>query len=590
MDNPKDLNVSQVIWDLECLYAGFSDPKISEDMDNSRAMAAGIADRYNGRVAQLSAEELYEAVKEMEGLAVKLGRLETFAQLAFATRVNDPEAGAFLQKITEFSSAVSREVVFFDLEWANVADKKAEALLDSAVIQGYRHYLEALRRYRPHMLSGDEERLLMDISPVRRSSWTKLFDKVMAFKRFGGGRTQEEVLSDLYSPEREVRKRSAEEFTQGLREESHVIAHVFNTVIADKMIEDRLRRYPDWISSMNLANEIDTETVNALVDAVTSRYDLVSRYYKIKRSILGLDTLFDYDRYAPAAVLPQETITWPECKDIVLKAFGGFSDKMQGIARRFFDEGWIHAPIIPGKIGGAFAHPAIPEIHPFVLVNYSGNLRDVETVAHELGHGVHQVLAGRLGFFNSHAPLVLAETASVFGEMLVFKDMMNGLSRPEERLGLACAKVESIFATVFRQIAMNRFEEAIHNRRREMGELSTEDFSSLWLMTQREMFQDSVVLTDDYGFWWSYIGHFLHAPGYVYAYAFGELLVLSLYSLYENGFPGFIDLYLGLLSSGGSKRPYELLEPFNVNLRDPAFWHKGLDVIEGMIDDVSALV
>jgi oligoendopeptidase F len=590
MDNPKELDVSNVIWDLGCLYAGFSDPKIREDMDNLKDMAIGIADRYAGRVAQLSADGLYEAVKEMERLATGLGRLETFAQLAFATNVNDPEAGAFLQKMTEFSSLVSRDVVFFDIEWANVTDEKAGYLLNSGVLQGYRHYLESIRRYRPHILSGDEERLLVDISPVGRSSWTKLFDKVLAFKRFGrDGRTQEEVLSDLYSPEREVRKRAASEFTQGLKDENHVITHLFNTVLADKMIEDRLRRYPDWISSMNLANEIDAQTVNALVEAVTSRYDLVSRYYKTKRSILGLDTLFDYDRYAPAAALPQETIRWSGCKDMVLGAFGRFSNKMEGIAGHFFDEGWIHAPVMPGKIGGAFAHPAIPEAHPYVLVNYSGNLRDVETVAHELGHGVHQVLAGQLGLFNSRTPLILAETASVFSEMLVFKDMMKGLSSPAERLGLACAKVESIFATVFRQIAMNRFEDEIHNGRRKMGEISPEDFSALWLKTQRDMFQDSIVLTDDYGIWWSYIGHFLHAPGYVYAYAFGELLVLSLYSLYESGYPGFVDLYLGLLASGGSKSPYELLEPFNVDLRDAAFWRKGLDVIEGMIDEVLAL-
>ncbi|MGQ9499636.1 MAG: M3 family oligoendopeptidase [Dissulfurimicrobium sp.] len=589
MDNPKDLDVSDVVWDLGCLYADFSDPKISEDMDKSKAMAIEIAGRYAGRVAQLSAEELYVAVREMEEFAVSLGRLEAFAQLAFATRVNDPEAGAFLQKIVEFSSLLSREVVFFNLEWANVADEKAEMLLNSSVLNDYRHYLESIRRYRPHILSEDEERLLVDISPVGRSSWIKLFDKILASKRFGKGYTQEEVLSGLYSPEREVRKRSASDFTQGLKEENHVITHIFNTVLADKMIEDRLRRYPDWVSSMNLANEIDVQTVNALIEAVTSRYDLVCRYYKIKRSILGLDTLFDYDRYAPVAALPQETIRWSECRDIVLGAFGRFSDKMQGIARRFFDEGWIHAPVMQGKIGGAFAHPTVPEAHPYVLVNYSGNLRDVETVAHELGHGVHQVLAGQLGFFNSHTPLILAETASVFSEMLVFKDIMKGLSMPEERLGLACAKVESIFATVFRQIAIHRFEDEIHNRRRKLGELSPEDFSSLWIKTQKEMFQDSIVLTDDYGIWWSYIGHLIHAPGYVYAYAFGELLVLSLYSLYESGDPDFVDLYLGLLASGGSKSPYELLKPFHVDLRDAAFWHKGLNVIEGMIDEVSAL-
>ncbi|MGB9713172.1 MAG: M3 family oligoendopeptidase [Dissulfurimicrobium sp.] len=590
MDSPKGLNVSDVIWDLDCLYTGLGDPRIKKDMDKAGALAVDLARRYAGKVAELSAEGLYGAIKEMEGLAVAVARLEAFAQLVFATRVNDPEAGAFLQRITEFSSSISREVVFFDIEWANTPDEKADLLLSYKTLQHYRHYLKSARRYRPHLLSETEERLLVDISPAGRSAWTKLFDKVLAFKRFGkNGRTQEEVLADLYSPERGKRKDAAAEFTEGLRDECHVIVHIFNTILADKMIEDRLRRYPDWISSMNLANEIDAETVGALVEAVIGRYDLVSRYYKIKRSLLGLEVLYDYDRYAPVAALPRSEISWSGCKDIVLEAFGRFSSDILRLARRFFDEGWIHAPIVSGKIGGAFAHPTVPDAHPYVLVNYSGNLRDVETVAHELGHGVHQVLAGQVGFFNSRTPLVLAETASVFGEMLVFKDMMKKISARDERLGLVCSKIESIFATVFRQIAMNRFEDAIHNHRRKAGELSLEDFCTLWLKTQREMFQDGLVLTDDYGLWWSYIGHFLHAPGYVYAYAFGELLVLSLYALYEDGFPGFVDRYLELLASGGSKSPYELLEPFGVDIRDPAFWRKGLGVIDEMIDEVEAL-
>ncbi len=585
---PEDLHVSDVIWELGHLYAGAQDPNIGKDMEGCEALAVELEKKYAGKVAGLDPSGLLDAVKGMERLAADMGRLEAFAQLDFATRVNDPGAGAFLQKITEFSSLVSGRVIFFDLEWAHMPDDAAKSLLSDPVLADYRHYLESARRYRPHLLSEDKERLLVDISPVGRSSWVKLFDKVLAFQRFGEkGRSQEEVLSDLYSPDRAVRRNAAVELTDGLKSQNHVLTHVFNTSIADKMIEDRLRGYLDWIGSMNLANEVDSATVNALIDAVTSRYGLVSRYYGIKRTLLGLDTLYDFDRYAPVQELPLDAIDWPACKDMVLGAFGRFSAKMEATARDFFDKGWIHAPIIQGKTGGAFAHPAVPDVHPYVLVNYSGNLRDVETVAHELGHGVHQVMAGALGYFNSHTPLVLAETASVFGEMLVFKDIMKGLSRPQERLGFACAKLESVFATVFRQIAMNRFENEIHNMRRREGELSPEDFSAVWLKTQREMFGDSVVLTDDYGFWWSYIGHFIHAPGYVYAYAFGELLVLSLYALYEEGFPGFVDRYLELLASGGSKSPYELVKPFKVDLKDPGFWNKGLDVIEGMIEEVS---
>ncbi len=584
------LGVKDVVWDLSDLYSGLDDAAIQEDMEKCEKLADLIAESYSGRVRDLDAEALLKAVEQIEELSVILGRLASYAYLNFATNVDNPKAGGFLQQIKEFSSLIGSKVVFFDIEWAQVPDDRAGELLADPVLSHYRHRLKSLRRYRPHLLSEPEERLLVEISPVCGSSWVNLFEKVMTFKRFGKKlRTQEEVLTDLYSPSRDVRAKAADELTAGLKNDIYVTTHIFNTLLADKMLEDRLRRYPTWISSMNLANELDDQTVEALISAVVGRYPTVARYYKLKKDILGLDELFDYDRYAPVPHLPDKRLEWSACREMVLKAFSRFSGRMSDIAERFFDNRWIHAPVIKGKSSGAFAHPTVPGVHPYVLVNYTGNFRDVETVAHELGHGVHQSLAADLGYFNSQTPLVLAETASVFGEMLVFSDLVRMLEDPGERLGLLCSKVESIFATVFRQVAMNRFEEEIHSARRTKGELSPDDFSGLWLKTQRAMFMDSVTLREDYGVWWSYIGHFVHTPGYVYAYAFGELLVLSLYAMYQKGEDGFVSRYLDLLRAGGSATPYEMLAPFGIDLRDPGFWDQGLGFIDGMVEDVERL-
>ncbi len=584
------LGTKGVVWRLEDLYSGVDDPAIARDMDWCLEEAVAIKSAYAGKVADLDAPALRELVERLERLSEVMARLGAFSYLNFATKAEDPEAGAFMQRVREFSSQVEKELVFFELEWAAVADSRAASLLSEPVLSHYRHYLEAARRYRPHLLSETEERLLIEISPVGRASWVNLFDKVLAFHRYGEKRrTQEEVLTDLYNPDREVRRQAARELTEGLRSDLHVLTHTFNTVLADKMIEDRLRRYERWISSRNLANELDDDTVDTLVDAVTSSYQTVERYYNLKRRILGLDELYDYDRYAPLPYLPDALVSWEEAKTRVLEAYRRFSKKVADIASRFFERSWIHAPIVPGKVSGAFAHPVAPSAHPYVLVNYTGTLRDVETLAHELGHGVHQVLAARQGLFNSDTPLTLAETASVFGEMLVFQDILTSLSDDRERLGFLCSKIESIFATVFRQIAMNRFEDAIHTARRNQGELAPDDFSRFWMETQRAMFGDSVTLTDDYAIWWSYISHFLHVPGYVYAYAFGELLVLCLYAIYQEEGEGFVGKYLDLLSAGGSQSPYDLVRPFGIDLRDAAFWQRGLSIIDDMVAQADRL-
>lgn len=589
-DMIKELGTGEVLWDLGDLYQGINDSRIHDDMEKCKKSALEIADKYSGKISELSAAEVFAAVSKYECLTVIVGRLSAFAQLHFSTHVNDPEAGAFLQRVNEFCSIVNKEVVFFDIEWANIPDDKADDLLADPILEHYRHYLQASRRYKPHLLSQTEEQLIIEISPVGHSSWISLFEKVLTAQRFGKkARSQEEVLTDLYSPDRKVRKSAANDLTDGLRSQSIVLTHIFNTVLGDKMIYDRLRDYCNWIRSMNLANELDDDTVDSLIKSATDRYDIVQRYYGLKKRILGLEELFDYDRYAPLPYLPQRIVDWEESKEIVLDAFENFSPKMASVASMFFDKQWIHAPVIPGKTGGAFAHPVVPQVHPYVLLNFTGNLRDVETLAHELGHGVHQILAGKRGYLNSHTPLALAETASVFCEMLVFKDLMKNLEKPEEKLWLAATKIESIFATVFRQIAMNRFENEVHDKRRSKGELSPDEFSNIWVKTQEEMFSNSVTLTDDYGIWWSYISHFIHTPGYVYAYAFGELLVMSLYSIYEKGELDFVQRYLNLLAAGGSDTPYLLLESCGIDLHDPDFWHQGLNVIDDMVKEIEEL-
>jgi len=581
------LGSTAVVWNLTDLYSSLQDTTIKEDIAFCEEEAVLLKETFAGKLDTLTPAQLARLVRRFERIESFIARVATYAFLNFTTQIKNPEAGAFLQEVKETSSRIARETVFFDLEWSKLDQKIADPLLEAEETAHYRHYLHNIRRYAKHMLTQVEETLLIEKAPVGRSSWTNLFEKVLGHLQFGEAkRTEEEVLSDLYCRDREVRRKAADELTEGLQSQLHILTHIFNTLLADKMINDRLRSYPSWINSMNLANELEDATVEVLIEAATSRYDIVRRYYTVKKQLLGLDELRDYDRYAPLPHLPSATISWDECQEMVINGFRNFSPKMAEIASFFFDRRWIHAPVLDGKRGGAFAHPCVPEVHPYVMVNYTGNIRDVSTVAHELGHGVHQYLAAKQGYFNSSTPLVLAETASVFAELLIFHDQLALLTDAGERRAFTCQKLESIFATVFRQVSMNRFENLIHNARREQGELSHSKLSELWLSTQKEMFGDSVTLTDNYGIWWSYIPHFLHSPGYVYSYAFGELLVLALYNLYKNDGEKFIPKYLHLLSQGGNLSPYELLQPFGVDLNDRNFWQGGLTIIDEMLQSI----
>lgn len=583
----QSLGTSEVLWNLEDLYKSVEDDAIGGDEAWCRQEAQDINKDYYGRVTDLRPTDLLKLVVRLEALDCRLLKLATFSFLNFATQLDNGQAGGLDQRIRELNSQCGTKTIFFELEWNRIEEEHVAVFLEDPALEKYRHYLSALRRYRSHQLSEAEEKILLEKQITGRSSWTTLFTKVLANHKFGARqRTEEEVLTDLYNSDRTVRKNSADELTEGLRANLHILTHVFNTLAADKMVEDRLRNYPGWVSSMNLHNELEDKTVDTLVNAVTSRYDIVSRYYNLKKELLGLDRLKDYDRYAPLPSLSKKQVSWDQSKTIVLDSFSAFSSEMSKIAEQFFDRNWIHAPVMQNKRGGAFAHPCVPEVHPYVMVNFTGNLRDVSTVAHELGHGIHQVLAGGQGHFNSDTPLPLAETASVFAELLVFTRQLEQLQAKEEKKAFICQKLESIFATVFRQTAMNRFEDLMHRGRREQGELTAEQLTQFWLTTQRDMFRESVELRDDYGIWWAYIPHFLSTPGYVYSYAFGELLVLSLYSIYQKEGDSFIDKYLTLLSSGGSRSPYELLQPFGIDLNSCQFWLSGLDVIDQLLKQV----
>lgn len=586
------LGSEDVVWDLTHLYQDQNDENIETDIDSIKKRVTAFSTQYKGKLPGISSEGLLNAVIEMEDIYQKSVRISTFAYLNFVTRSNNAQVGAFLQKTQEIFAWVQKEMLFFDLEWASLEDDKARSLIENRLVQKYRHYLEKLRKYRHHQLTETEEKLLAELSPTGVSSWNKLFDKVLSQMKFGKEeRAEEEVLSDLYNPDRQIRKQASNDFTEGLSAQLHILTHIFNNILADKMIMDRLRKYPEWISSMNLDNEIDETIVTALVDAVTARYDIPQRYYRLKKELLGYEELFDYDRYAPLPISQERTIPWNEGKETVLKAYNDFSPEMKDIAQQFFDGRWIHAPVMPGKRGGAFSDPCTPEVHPYVMLNYMGNNRDVETMGHELGHGVHQYLAGsHQGFLNSQTPLPMAETASVFGEMLVFRSLMDKAKSRDEKLSLLTNKLEQIFATVFRQVAMNRFEDVIHNERRDIGELSSERFGELWIDTQKEMFRDTVTLTENYNVWWSYIPHFLEAPGYVYAYAFGELLVLSLYKRFMEEGEEFVPKYMDLLASGGKDTPVKLLEGFGIRLDDPGFWQDGLDIIDEMLKQAEGLM
>jgi oligoendopeptidase F len=578
-----------VRWDLADLLAGADDDPIGTLLDRAIERAGAFAVRYRGALATIDGAGLAEAMSELAAIYDLVGRAESYAMLDFSTDTTDPARGALLARVEERSTALATQLVFFELEWAALSDARVDELLAHEGLDFCRHHLRTARRYRPHLLTEPEELILTEKTISGAAAWARLFGELTSAieVQLEETVTLDTALARLASPSREVRRESAAAVTRALEPGLRTRAFIFNTLLVDKATDDRLRSYEHWLAARNLANEASDESVAALVAAVTSRYELARRWYRLKARLLGIDRLADYDRMAPLAV-DEEQVEWQAARELVLDAYGSFSASLGALAGRFFDERWIDAPSGHGKRGGAFCAYTVPSVHPYVLLNFTGRRRDVLILAHELGHGVHAALAAQQGIFQQGTPLTLAETASVFGEALTFGRLLETSPTPAARLALLAENIEGAIATVFRQVAMNSFEQLVHLERREVGELSVARFGELWAQTQTELLGDAVEVTDDYRSWWSYIPHFINTPGYVYAYSYGQLLALSVYDRYLAEGSGFEARYLELLRSGGSRSPEELGEIVGIDLADAGFWDRGLDLVERNLEAAEA--
>jgi len=581
-------------WNLGDLYAGPDAPEVERDLKDAGTKAAAFRQQYEGKLASLGGADLLAAVLAYERIQETLGRVMSYAQLLYAGDMSNPEYGRFQQNINERATQISLETLFFTLEINKLTESDMAAKLEHGPLRRYKPWLDNVRAFRPHQLSDDLEKMLHERDVVGRQAWMRLFDETMADLRFevdGKKLTSNEALNLLYEQDGAKRKAAADAVAKGLTDNKRIFALVTNTLAKEKEIDDKWRKFARPVSSRNLANQVEDEVVDALVAAVKASYPKLShRYYKLKAKWLGLPKLNYWDRNAPLPDDDDKPIDWKEAQSLVLNAYNAFSPKLAEVGQVFFDKGWIDVPPRPGKAPGAFAHPTVPSAHPYLLLNYHGRTRDVMTLAHELGHGVHQVLAAPQGQLLCDTPLTLAETASVFGEMLTFQALLKRETDPQERKVLLAGKVEDMLNTVVRQIAMHEYERRLHDARRD-GELTPEQISEIWLATQREALGDGVDLPDGTGYaiYWAYIPHFIHVPFYVYAYAFGDCLVNSLYAAYQQAETGFAEKYLEMLKAGGTKRHKELLAPFGLDAADPAFWSKGLGVVSGFIDELEKM-
>ncbi len=583
---------TDVAWDLETLVHGEGPDGVLRLLDEAQAQADEFAAAYAGKVAELNGAGLAAAIGELIELTDLVGRAGSYASLKFAEDTAKPEHGALLAAVEERGTAIQTKLLFFELEWTALDDAKAEELLAAPGVEKARHHLRVVRKEKPHMLSEPEERILAEKSSSSRGAWDRLFDELTSVIEVelpgADGETQavplDVALSQLTNPSRDTRRTVAEAVTKALQPGLRTRAFIFNTLLQDKAVEDRLRSFPSWIASRNLANEASDESVQALVDAVQEAYDVPQRWYALKARILGIDKLADYDRIASVSDADEQEFSWQESTDMVFTSFDAFATEMGDVARKFVHEGWIDAPVRPGKRGGAFCAYTVPSHHPYVLLNWTSRRRDVLTLAHELGHGIHAYLARERGPFEQTTPLTLAETASVFGETLVFDRLLEQTTEPQARLGLLAEQIEGSIATIFRQTAMNRFEHAVHTARREEGELSVERFGELWYASQEAMLGDAVDITDGYRSWWSYVPHFIGTPGYVYAYAYGQLMALSVYGRYREEGPSFAPKYLELLGTGGSKSPEDLVAIAGLDLTDKGFWRSGLALVREQLE------
>ncbi len=577
-------------WDLSDLYRSPEDPALVADLDKAESEAKAFQAAHAGRIATMSGDALAEAIVSYEAIEERLGRAMSYGQLLFSGDAQDPANGRFYQTLQERVTSISSHLLFLTLEINRLEEAALEAkLAGSRALARWQPWLRDLRVFRPHQLSDELEKLLHEKEVTGRSAWNRLFDETVAGMRVqvaGEELTVSSALNKLSDRDRDVRAAAAKGISEAFGEKIRLFSLITNVLAKDKEIIDGWRQYPRPTSARNRANMVEDEVVDALVTAVRESFPRLShRYYAMKAKWLGLPKLKHWDRNAPLPDQDDSQIAWPEAIERVLGSYRAFSPELADLGRRFFDRPWVDAALRPGKASGAFAHPTVPSVHPYLLVNFHGKTRDVMTLAHELGHGVHQILAGRQGYLMSSTPLTLAETASVFGEMLTFRALLDAEKDPKRRRGLLASKVEDMLNTVVRQIAFYRFETLLHDERRK-GEVAHERIGELWMQVQDESLGPAFDFTPDYHVYWAYIPHFVHTPFYVYAYAFGDCLVNALYGVFREGHPGFQQKYLEMLAAGGTKRHKELLAPFGLDASDPAFWHKGLDVISGFIDEL----
>jgi len=587
-----DLQVEGVGWDLSDLYESAADPALERDLAAALDRAKSFNARYRGTInvpGGPSPEWVARGLAEMEVILEQTDKPAIYAGLLHAADMRPTQHGALVAMTQERGSEIHNQLLFFDLEWIALDDGAANAIIDSPACAHHRHHLASTRRYRPHMLSEPEEKILEETANTGRRAFSRLFDEELSSLSFeveidGETRHLNEsgVLALLHDARRDLRRRAAAALTEKLRDRSLLLTFIFNISAQDHALTDRLRRFSDPMAARHLDNEIEAQTVRSLIAACEEGADVVADYYRVKRKLLGLDVLYDYDRYAPIAADGRK-LPWPAGRDLVLDAYGAFSPRMREIASSFFERRWIDAEAREGKRGGAFSASTVPSAHPYVLLTYLGLPRDVMTLAHELGHGVHQYLARDRGYLQSDTALTMAETASVFGEMLVFERLRSQETDPRASLALLCEFIEEAFGTVFRQIVLTRFEQRLHESRRRDGELSSDHIGAIWQDVNAAMYGDAVVLTDDYRWWWSYIPHFIHSPFYCYAYSFGELLVLALYELYREQGPDFVPKYLDLLAAGGSEAPATLLLRLGLDVGQPVFWQNGLGVLRRLV-------
>ncbi|MGA8933930.1 MAG: M3 family oligoendopeptidase [Pseudolabrys sp.] len=584
-------------WNLTDLYPGVDSPEIKRDLERADNDCTAFEQEFKGRLIAMAAGEgggraLAEAVKRYEGIDDRLGRLISYASLVYAGNTTDPVRAKFYGDVQERITAASLHLLFFTLELNRIDDAQLEAAMRDPALGHYRPWLEDVRKEKPYQLEDRVEELFHEKSVTGYSAWNRLFDESIAGLRFkiaGKSLAIEPTLNLLQDVDGKKRKAAAEALAKTFKENLRPFALITNTLAKDKEISDRWRGFKDIADARHLSNRVEPEVVEALVAAVRAAYPKLShRYYALKAKWFGKKSLPHWDRNAPLPKVAQRTIPWTDARDTVLTAYGAFSPKMAEVADRFFARNWIDAPVRPGKQPGAFSHPTVPSAHPYVLLNYMGKPRDVMTLAHELGHGVHQVLAAPNGPLMAPTPLTLAETASVFGEMLTFKKLLAQTTDKKQRKAMLAAKVEDMINTVVRQIAFYSFERKVHSERRN-GELTADKICDLWMSVQSESLGPAIELKPGYETFWAYIPHFVHSPFYVYAYAFGDCLVNSLYAVYEKSASGFAERYLEMLSAGGTKHHSELLAPFGLDARDPKFWDGGLSVIANLIGELEAL-